>query len=165
MARFNINNIENVEGKYHLMFFEGKNIVQTAKNDIRFAWMSLLVFMGLLLLFVVLSGFNLFYIGFAGVFLVVFVTIYVYLKRQKKKGVKQCIYAVQNSKSSDIVAKQVDNRGTGKAFVKSITDSIDKYDINEKYPNIVLKYKRRRKVGHIVGAVTKFEEEEKKKAK
>ncbi|MBP3431267.1 MAG: hypothetical protein J6K39_00170 [Clostridia bacterium] len=165
MARVNINNIENVEGKYHLMFQEGKNIVQTAKNDLRYAWYSLLVFVCLLLVFVVISGFNLFYVGFLGVFLVFFIITYVFLRIEKKKGMKQCVYAVQNSNSSDIVARQIDTRSAGKKIVKSISGGIDKYDVKEKYPNFGAKLKRRRKEEHIAGIIMDFEKEEEKKKK
>lgn len=165
MARLNIKNIENVEGKYHLMFFEGKNIVESAKNDIRFAWLSLLGFATLILLFIVISGFNLFYIGFIIVFLVFFVTIYIYLKLEKRKGVKQCIYAVQNSKTSDIINKQVDTRKAGRKIVKSVSNEIDKYDVDEKYPNFMKKYKRHRKQKHLAGIIMQFEDDEKKKTK
>ena len=165
MARLNINNIENVEGKYHLMFFEGKNTVENAKNDLRYTWFSLLFFVSLLLIFVIISGFNLFYIGFLGVFLIFFVAYYIYLKRVKRKARKQCIYAVQNSKTTDIVAKQVDNRGVSKAIVKSMSNTIDKYDANAKYPGFLKKYKRSRKHKHIVGIISQFEEDNKKKEK
>ena len=162
MARVNIKNIENVEGKYHLMFFEGKNMVENAKNDLRYAWFSLLLFAALILLFIVLSGFNIYYIGFAGVFLIIFVSFYVYFKRQKRKGVKQCVYAVQNSNSTDIVAKQVDTRRVGKAFVKSMSSNVDQYDVKENYPHFLQKYKRKRRQKHLVDVVTQFERDEKK---
>ncbi len=165
MARLNINNIENVEGKYHLMFYEGKNIVQEAKNDIRYAWFSLLLVACLVLLFILVSGFNLFYVGFAVVFLIIFLVTYIYLKREKRKGVKQCIYAVQNSKTTDIVAKQVDNRKTGKLIVNSMSSTIDKYDAKEKFPKFTQKLKRRQKHNHIVGIINQFEEETKKQDK
>ncbi len=165
MAKLNINNIENVEGKYHLMFFEGKNKVENAKNDLRYTWFSLLFFVSLLLIFVIVSGFNLFYVGFLGVFLVFFLAFYIFSKREKRKGIKQCIYAVQNSKTSDIVAKQVDNRIASKAIVKSISSTIDKYDAKEKYPSFLQKYKRSRKHKHIVGIITEFEKENNKKSK
>ena len=164
MARLNINNIENVEGKYHLMFFEGKNMIEAAKNDLRYAYGSLLLFSLLIVLFIVISGFNLYYVGFVAVFLVFFLTIFIYLKREKHKGIKQCIYAVQNSKTSNIVAKQVDNRKRNKVFVKSMSTTLDKYDAKKKYPTIVHKYFRRRKHKHIVEIINDFDKEEKKKS-
>ncbi len=163
MAKLNIDNIENVEGKYHLMFFEGKNAVESAKNDLRFTWFSLLFFVSLFLVFVIVSGFNLFYVGFLVVFLVFFLVFYIYSKRIKRKATKQCIYAVQNSKTSDIIAKQVDNRGAGKAIVKSMSSTIDKYDAREKYPSFLQQYKRRKKHKHLVGIITEFEKENTKK--
>lgn len=165
MARLNINNIENVEGKYHLMFREGKDTVESAKNDMRFAWFSLLFFACLVLLFIVISGFNLYYAGFAVVFLIFFVVMCVYSRRRRKKAIKQCVYAVQNSKTTDIVAKQVDNRRASQAIVKSMSSTIDKYDAKEKYPGFIKKYKRKRKHDHIVGIITQFEEENNKKSK
>lgn len=161
MARMNINNIENVEGKYHLMFFEGKKIVEQAKNDIRYAWFSLLLFVSLILIFVILSGFNLFYIGFLLVFVLFFLAVLIILIRQKKKGTKQCIYAVQNSKTTEIIAKQVDNRKASKAIVKSMSSTLDKYDAKEKYPKFRQKIKRKRKHDHIVDIITDFEKEKK----
>ncbi len=163
MARMNINNIENVEGKYHLMFFEGKNIVENAKNDLRYAWFSLLLFASLVLVFIIISGFNLFYVGFVLVFLIFFVAMLIYLSRTKRKGIKQCIYAVQNSHTSDIVAKQVDRRGASKAIIKSMSSTLDRFDAKEKFPKFRQKLKRKRKHDHIVGAIMQFEEEEKKK--
>lgn len=161
--RANINNIENVEGEYHVMFFEGKNIVEAAKNELRYAWFSLLFFSALLLLFIVISGFNLYYVGFLAVFLVVFLVFYILLKREKRKGVKQCVYAVQKSRTTDIVAKQVDNRKAGRALVRSMSGTLDKYDVKEKYPKLRQKIKRRLRHEHIVDAITQFEEENKKK--
>ncbi len=157
MAKINVKNIENVEGEYHLMFFEGKNIVEAAKNDLRFVWYSLLIFLTLLLLFVVFSGFNEYYIYFAMAYLVVFVLIYIYLKFQKRKGIKQCLHAVKNSRSNEIVAKQVDKRKAGKLFVKSMSNTIDKYELDEKYPGFLKKVIRRHRQGRIAEAVTEFE--------
>jgi len=165
MARLNINNIENVEGKYHVMFFEGKNLVEQTKTDLRFAWFALLLFLTVLLIFVIVSGFNLFYIGFLAVFLVFFIAVYVYLKREMRKGKKQCIYAVQNSKTTEIIAKQIDNRKVGRKIVKSVSNEIDKFDVDEKYPSFLKKYKRRRKQSHLAGIIIDFENEEKKKEK
>lgn len=164
MAKLDINNIENVEGKYHVMFFEGKNTVESAKNDLRFTWFSLLFFVSLLLIFVIVSGFNLFYVGFFGVFIVFFLAFYVYSRRLKRRATKQCIYAVQNSKTSDIIAKQVDHRNASKAIVKSMSSTIDKYDAKEKYPSFLQKYKRRKKHKHLVGIITEFEKENNKKS-
>lgn len=162
MARLNINNIENVEGKYHLMFYEGKSMVESAKNDIRYAWFSLLLVVAIILLFTIIAGFNLYYVGFALVFLVFFVAIYIYLKREKRKGIKQCIYAVKNSKTTDIVAKQVDNRKAGKIIVDSMSSTIDKYDAKSKFPKLRQKIKRHRKHKHIVGIITQFENDSNK---
>lgn len=162
MAKLNINNIENVEGKYHLMFFEGKKMVESAKADLRYTVFSLLLFAMLILLFIIISGFNLFYVGFALIFLVFFALMVIYLFRKKRKGTKQCIYAVQNSNASEIIAKQVDNRGAGKAIVKSMSSTLDKYDAKEKYPSFIKKYKRKRKHDHLVGIITEFEKENNK---
>lgn len=165
MARIDINNIENVEGKYHLMFYEGKNIVEETKNDIRYAWFSLLFVACLILLFILVSGFNLYYIGFAVVFAIIFLISYIFLKREKRKGIRQCIYAVTNSKTTDIVAKQVDNRKAGKVIINSMSSTIDKYDAKEKFPKFTQKLKRIRKHHHIVGIINQFEEENNKKSK
>ncbi len=165
MAIINIKNIENVEGKYHVMFFEGKNIIEAAKNDLRYALISLLLFALVLVACIILSGFNLYYIGFGLVFLLFFLLIFIYLQREKRKGVKQCIYAVQNSRTTDIINKQVDNRKATKAFVRSMSTTLDKYDVKKKYPHLLQKYKRRRRHNHIVGIITQFEEDNKQKNK
>lgn len=144
------------------MFVEGKNMVENAKNELRFAYVSLLAFVAFVILFVLLSGFNLFYIGFMAVFLVGFLTIFIFLKKEKKRGIKQCIYAVQNSKTSNIVAKQIDTRKMSEAFVKSMSGTIDSYDENDKYPRFTQKLKRKRRHNHLVGAIQQFEDEDKK---
>lgn len=163
MAKININNIENVEGKYHLMFLEGKSMVENAKNDLRFSIFALLLFAVCIMVFVMVSGFNLFYVAFLGVFLVFFLVMVIYNLRQKSVGKKQCIYAVQHSKTSDIIAQQIDNRRTGKAIVKSMSSTIDKYDANQKFPTLLSKFKRSRKHAHLVGIINDFEKEEKRK--
>lgn len=163
MARLNINNIENVEGKYHLVFLEGKNTVDQAKNDLRFACFSLLAFFAVVLLFVIVSGFNMYYVGFLVIFLVFFFSMLAYILIVLHKGKKQCIYAVQNSRTSDIVAKQVDRRKASRALIKSMSSTLDKYDAKKKYPGIYKKFKRRRKHSHLVGVINEFEKEEAKK--
>jgi len=165
MARININNIENVEGKYHLVFLEGKNIVEQAKNDLRFALFSLLAFCAVVLLFVIVSGFNMYYVGFLVVFLAFFFAMLIYILIVKHKGVKQCIYAVQNSRTSDIVAKQIDRRKAGRVIVKSMSSTLDKYDAKKKYPGLYKKFKRRRRHSHLVGVINEFEKEEVKKGR
>ena len=165
MARININNIENVEGKYHLVFLEGKNTVEQAKNDLKFACFSLLAFCAAILLFVIFSCFNMYYVGFLVVFLVFFSGMLVYILIVKHKGKKQCIYAVQNSRTSDIVAKQVDRRKAGRAIVRSMSSTLDKYDAKKKYPGFYRKFKRSRKHAHLVGVITEFEKEDNKKKK
>lgn len=163
MAKLNINNIENVEGKYHLMFFEGKKMVENAKTEMRYAIISLLLFVSLILLFIIISGLNMFYIGFIGVFMVFFLAMLVYLVRKKRKGKKQCIYAITNSNANEIVAKQVDNRGASRAIVRSMSSTLDKYDAKEKFPSVIKKYRRKRKHDHLVGIISEFEEENQKK--
>lgn len=111
MANLNINNIENVEGEYHVQFSEGKKTFENAKNDLRYAFFSLLLFVALVLVFVLVSGFNLFFAGFLVVYLIVCCVMFVYGFIQKHKGKKACINAVQNSKAEDVISKQVDNRG------------------------------------------------------
>lgn len=162
MTRLNIKNIENVEGKYHLMFYEGKNMIEETKNNLHFAWFALLLVLAMLLLFVVLSGFNFYYAGFGLVFLVAFLSVYICLKRTKRRAEKQCIYAVQNSKTTDIVARQVDNRRASKLIVDSMSSTIDKYDAKEKFPTFTQKLKRRHRHNHIVGIINQFEKENEK---
>jgi len=162
MARININNIEKVEGKYHLMFVEGKNMVEATKSDLRYVWFSLLFFASLILLFIVISGLNLFYIAFLVVFLLFFLISYVFLKLQKRAGIKQCIYAVQNSKSTDIIAKQASNTVAGKLIVRSVSGNIDKYAERESFDSFRQRRDKKKKQKHLTGIITQFEKEEKK---
>ena len=162
---YKINNIENVEGEYHLMFFEGKNMVNSAKTEMHHAWFMFLVFCVIVALCIVISGFNLYYVGFLGVFLIGFIAIAIYLKREKKRGIKQCAYAVKNSKSTDIVAKQVDNRKRNRVFVNSLSGTIDNYDLQKKYPNFRAKLKRKHKRDKIVDIISQFEIEDEKRKK
>lgn len=163
MARLNIENIENVEGKYHLVFLEGKNIVEQAKRDLRFACFSLVAFCAFVLLFVIISGFNMYYVGFLVVFLVFFFAMLIYILLVKHSGKKKCVYAVQNSRTSDIVAKQVDRRKAGKVLVNSMSSTLDKYDEKKKFRGPIEKFKRRRKHSHLVSIINEFEKEEEKK--
>lgn len=111
MASLNIKNIENVEGEYHLKFLEGKKTYENAKTDLRYAFFSLLLFITVVLVFILISGFNLFFVGFIVVYIVFFVAMLIYALIQKHKGKKECVYAVQNSRTEDIISKQVDYRG------------------------------------------------------
>lgn len=135
MARINIKNIEKVEGKYHLMFLEGRNMISVAKNELRYLYFSLLLFACLAFLFIKISGFNLYYVGFIGVFLIFFLVALIWFKRQKRLGNKQCIYAVTNSKSTDIVARQIDVRKADKVLVKSVFEGVDRFDKKDTYEN------------------------------
>lgn len=162
MAKLNINNIERVEGKYHVTFLEGKNSYDEAKLDLRNAWFSLLFYSLLLLTFILVTSFNLYYIGFALVYLIIFVAMAVTFSIQKKKSLKQCVYAVQNSKTTDIVAKQVDARKASRVFVDSMSSTLDKYDAQEKFPRLTQKIIRKQRHKHIASIITDFEEEKKK---
>ena len=162
MAKIKVKNIENVEGKYHLMFLEGKNMMENAKNDMLFSLFAMLLFSVCIAIFTLVSGFNIFYIAFLAVFLIFFLVMVVHLIIVKHKGKKQCVMAVENSKQSDIVAKHIDDRSTGKAFVKSMSSTIDKYDEKKKFPGLVKKIVRKRKHDHLVDVITEFEKEEKK---
>ncbi len=146
------------------MFLEGKTKVEEAKQDLRGAWFSLLLFFALVVVFIIFSEFNLYYAAFVVVFLAFFVAFYIYLKREKRKGVKICVYAVQKSKTTDIIAKQVDNRTASKAIVKSMSNSIDKFDSKKRDKTFLEKIKRKRKHTRIVEMITQFEDEEKKTA-
>ena len=52
-----LKHIENVEGKYHLVFLEGRKTMECAKEDLRNAFFSLLLFGALLAGFVLIGGF------------------------------------------------------------------------------------------------------------
>ena len=147
------------------MFFEGKNMVNSAKTELHHAWFLLLVFCAIIAVCIVFSGFNLYYVGFLGVFLIGFVAIVIYLKREKRRGVKQCAYAVKNTKSTDIVAKQVDNRKLSRVFVNSISGTIDKFDVQKKYPSFRDKLKRKRRHDKFVDMISQFEMEDEKRKK
>ncbi len=162
MAKVSIKNIENVEGKYHLMFMEGKNVIEEAKNNLRFSVFAFLLFSACILVFMLTTGFNIFYVAFLAVFLIFFLVMIVYLCVQIRVGKKQCVYAVEKSNASDIIAEQIDNRKTGKAFIKSMSSTIDKYDADQKFPGLVRKIKRYRKHAHLAGIIKDFEKEEKK---
>ena len=131
MANLNINNIENVEGEYHVKFLEGKKTDENAKNDLRYAFFSLLLFIALVLIFVLVSGFNLFFAGFLVVYLIFCSAMFIYAFIQRHKGKKACIYAVQNSKTEDIISKQIDIRG------RVITDSSKRKQRKKRRAHIV----------------------------
>ena len=76
MAKVKLRYIENVEGKQHLNFIEGRKLMQSARADLRNSIFSLLLFCALIFLFIIISGFNFFYIGFLVAFLVIFTLIY-----------------------------------------------------------------------------------------
>ena len=97
--------------------------------------------------------------------MIFFIVDIIVLLKDKKRNIKQCIYAVQNSKTTDIVAKQVDRRKAGKVMVDSMSSTIDKYDAKEKFPGFMQKIKRKYRHNHIVGIITEFERENKKEEK
>lgn len=151
--------IENVEGKYHLAFLEGKNIIDSAKADIRNAVFSLLLFCALVAVFVIVSGFNLYYIFFLVAFLALFVAMIVVFSLQKRKGKKQCVYAVVHSKNTDIINKQANIHKTSRAFVESMSSTLDKYDEKEKFPGITRKFLRNKRHKKIADKIENIEEE------
>lgn len=162
MARININNIEKVEGKYHLMFLEGRNMISVAKNELRYLYFSLLLFACLAFLFIKISGFNLYYVGFIGVFLIFFLVALIWFKRQKRLGNKQCIYAVTNSKSTDIVARQIDVRKADKVLVKSVFEGVDRFDKKDTYENKASRKEGKKKQKRLARKITEFERYENK---
>lgn len=154
MAKINLNNIENVEGKYHVMFYEGKIMVDYAKTEIKYAFLSLLFFLAVILLLIIISGFNLFYLGFVAVFLLVFLTTVILLKRQQRVGKRQCVFAVQNSHTSDIVNKQVDVRKSSKLLSKSVCGKVeDETHLQKKF--------RKQKQKQLASKIRQFEKQEK----
>ena len=151
MAKVNLKYIENVEGKYHLTFLEGKKAMESAKADIRNAVFSLLLFCALVAIFILVSGFNEFYIYFLVVF-----------SLQRHKGKKMCVRAVENSKSTDIVNKQASVEKASRAMVESMSSTVDKYDAREKFPGIRRKIIRKTRHKYLAGKVSKLEREEQK---
>ena len=162
MAKVNLKYIENVEGKYHLAFLEGKKAMESAKADIRNAVFSLLLFCALVAIFILVSGFNEFYIYFLVIFLVLFVAMIVVFSLQRHKGKKMCVRAVENSKSTDIVNKQASVEKASRAMVESMSSTVDKYDAREKFPGIRRKIIRKTRHKYLAGKVSKLEREEQK---
>ena len=94
MKKVDLKHIENVEGKYHLVFLEGRKTMECAKEDLRNAFFSLLLFGALLAGFVLIGGFNFFYIYFLLAFLVVFIAMITVFLLQKRKGKKKCCVSI-----------------------------------------------------------------------
>lgn len=159
MAKVKLKYIENVEGNNHLAFIEGKKLMDDAKADIRNAVFSLLLFCALLALFVLISGFNLYYLLLLLVFIVIFIAMIVTFSLQRKKGKKQCIKAVLASKNTDIVNKQASVEKTSRAVVESMSSTIDKYDAKEKFPGIARKLVRSNRHKKMAEQIAEFEEE------
>ena len=91
MAKVKLRYIENVEGKQHLNFIEGRKLMQSARVDLRNSIFSLLLFCALIFLFILISGFNLYYIAFLVVFFVIFVAMIVVFSLQSRKGRKNVL--------------------------------------------------------------------------
>lgn len=163
MAKVKLKYIENVEGDYHLQFLEGKKLMESAKADIRSSVFSLLLFCALLGLFVLISGFNLYYLLMLFVFVILFIAMIVTFSLQRKKGKKQCLKAVLASKNTDIVNKQASIEKMSRAMVESMSSTIDKYDTKEKFPGIVRKVIRKGRHRQLANEITEFEEEQPKK--
>ena len=160
MKKVDLKHIENVEGKYHLVFLEGRKTMECAKEDLRNAFFSLLLFGALLAGFVLIGGFNFFYIYFLLAFLVVFIAMITVFLLQKRKGKKKCVYAVSHSKNTEIVNK-ASVRKSSRAIVESMSSTIDKYEARKKYPGIVKKVIRRRRHAHKASEIADFERENK----
>lgn len=131
-----------------MMFLEGKETVENAKNDLRYSVFALLLFIVAVLLFIMVSGFNLFYIGFIVVFLIFFSIMATYSTISKNKGIKKCVYAVQNSKPEEIVAFQVDSRKNRRHYMTTMPKKI--YKSNNRISNLINNLRFRRKDVHIV---------------
>ncbi len=162
MAKVKLRYIENVEGKQHLNFIEGRKLMQSAKTDLRNSIFSFLFFCALIFLFVLISGFNFYYIGFLIAFIVLFVAMICVFSLQKRKGRKKCIKAVLNSKNTDIINK-VSITKSSRAIVESMSSTIDKYEAKEKFPGVVKKVIRKGRHIHIANEIVDFEEEKSKK--
>lgn len=127
-----LKHVENVEGKYHLTFLEGKNIVNSANEDLRNALFALLLFGALLAVFILVSGFNIYYIYFLVAFLVVFVAMMVVFSLQKRKGKKQCAFAVSHSKSTEIINKEASSERKSSVISSSLSKDYEKNVTNKK---------------------------------
>lgn len=154
--------IENVEGRNHLNFIEGRKLMQSARNDLRNAIFSFLFLCGLTFLFILISGFNLYYVGFLVVFFVFFIAMIVVFSLQSHRGRKKCIRAVLNSKNTEIVNRASISKSS-KAIVESMSSTIDKYEAREKFPGIIKKVIRKGRHIHKANEITEFEEEKMKK--
>ena len=147
VAKININNIENVEGKYHLMFLESRETIESAKNDMRYSVFALLLFIVAVMLFIMVAGFNLFYVGFLLVFLIFFSIMAIYTTVVKNKAKKQCLYAVQNSKPEEVISTQVDSRKNRRHYVNTMPRTIHKK--GSRISNFIDNLKIRRRDVHI----------------
>ena len=132
MDKVDLKHIENVEGKYHLTFLEGKKIINSASEDIRNALFSLLLFGALIAVFILISGFNLYYVYFLVAFLVVFIAMIVVFALQKRKGRKQCVFAVSHSKKTEIINKSASVERTSKVIASSVAKDFEKNSTNKK---------------------------------
>ena len=127
-----IKRVENVEGKYHLTFLEGKKTMESAKADLRSALFSLLLFCALVVVFILVGGFNFFYIYFLIAFLVAFIAMIVVFSLQKSKGKKQCKYALNHAKPTEIVNKSASMERTSKVIASSVARDFEKNSTNKK---------------------------------
>ena len=162
MAKVKLRYIENVEGKQHLNFIEGRKLMQSARADLRNSIFSLLLFCALIFLFIIISGFNFFYIGFLVAFLVIFIAMIVVFSIQSRRGRKKCVKAVLNSKNTEIVNRASISKSS-RAIVESMSSTLDKYEAKEKFPGIVKKVIRKGRHIHKANEITEFEEEKLKK--
>lgn len=162
MAKVKLRYIENVEGKQHLNFIEGRKLMHSARTDLRNSIFSLLLFCALLFLFVIISGFNLYYVAFLVAFLVIFIAMIVVFSLQSHKGRKKCVNAVLNSKNTDIV-NRVSLAKSSKAIVESMSSTVDKYDAREKFPGVIRKVIRKGRHIQEANKIIDFEEEREKK--
>lgn len=132
MKKVDLKHIENIEGKYHLAFLEGKKMIAGANEDLRNALFSLLLFGALIAVFILISGFNLFYVYFLVAFLVVFIAMVVVFALQKRKGKKQCVFAVSHSKKTEIVNKSASMERASKVIASSVARDFEKNSTNKK---------------------------------
>ena len=107
-------------------------MIAGANEDLRNALFSLLLFGALIAVFILISGFNLFYVYFLVAFLVVFIAMVVVFALQKRKGKKQCVFAVSHSKKTEIVNKSASMERASKVIASSVARDFEKNSTNKK---------------------------------
>ncbi len=136
--------VEDVEGMYHLAYIEGKERIANAKTFIISALCYLLLFTGLIVIFTIFSGLNFYLIGFELIFILIFFVMFFVGKREKKKGINECLYAVNRSNEWAVVHKKAKEKKVRKSTIKVISTDIEKYGERKTHKQKKANRKKRR---------------------